>query len=303
MTSVKHSREKVFQPLASGIDPFGRFLNSSAWLKPLEVRLDGDRIRWGPWESSNKLLSARTGEGLLEGFVQLADAPAATILKYVRKWGVLGICRHGLPCTHPPSFAENVNSLELRFGCAPLGFGTDEGPWEPLESWRGYSRLAKALLTITVRLHGEELQAKRFEKQEEWSLVGKWPLTQRALAANGIQLPSERSSSIQERSALACVIQILIDLGRVDLCLRWRKENPSVEVRTGGLFGALAVQLLMSIGPTDGIALCSGCGSPYSPERQPNPNRRQYCPRCRKGKVPQRDAARASRRRQRGLQS
>ena len=62
------------------------------------------------------------------------------------------------------------------------------------------------------------------------------------------------------------------------------------------LFGALAVQLLMAVSRTGGLAICSGCGAPYVPKRRPNPRRRRYCPQCGL-KAAWRDAQAAQRRR------
>jgi hypothetical protein len=43
------------------------------------------------------------------------------------------------------------------------------------------------------------------------------------------------------------------------------------------LFGALAVQLLFAVSRTDGLAVCSACGSPYCPPRKPRIDQRHYC--------------------------
>lgn len=61
------------------------------------------------------------------------------------------------------------------------------------------------------------------------------------------------------------------------------------------MFGALAVQLLFSVFRSDGLAICSACGSPFIPKRRPNSTRRVYCPDCSKGRRDQRDASRAYR--------
>jgi hypothetical protein len=52
------------------------------------------------------------------------------------------------------------------------------------------------------------------------------------------------------------------------------------------LFGALVVQLALTISRTDGLALCSGCGLSYVPSRRPRDTKRRYCPEYRKRKVP-----------------
>jgi len=61
------------------------------------------------------------------------------------------------------------------------------------------------------------------------------------------------------------------------------------------LFGTIAVQLLMLVTQTAGLAQCSGCGNSYIPRRKPRDQQRSYCADCRVRKVPQRDAQRDKR--------
>jgi hypothetical protein len=74
---------------------------------------------------------------------------------------------------------------------------------------------------------------------------------------------------------------------------------PSTRLEPFGLIGALGLQLMQKISTTTGVANCSGCGRSFSPTRKPRAGNRTYCPSCRAEKVPQRDAARASRGRRR----
>ena len=55
---------------------------------------------------------------------------------------------------------------------------------------------------------------------------------------------------------------------------------------------ALAVRLAFAAAASKGFWVCANCGSPYLPPRRPQRGRRNYCPECRKKRVPQRDAAR-----------
>jgi hypothetical protein len=83
----------------------------------------------------------------------------------------------------------------------------------------------------------------------------------------------------------------------------WTENGTVIRLSSGGweqeaLFGALAVHLVLAVGGTGGIALCSGCGAPYLPTRRPVDGRRHYCTNCGR-KVAERDAARAYRARRR----
>src|SRR5207244_7489631 len=64
-------------------------------------------------------------------------------------------------------------------------------------------------------------------------------------------------------------------------------------VRLGGysLYGAIAVQLLFDVSRTDGLAVCTSCGTPYlPPTRRPRWDQNTYCPDCGK-KAAARDAS------------
>lgn len=65
-----------------------------------------------------------------------------------------------------------------------------------------------------------------------------------------------------------------------------------------GLFGALAVQILLAVTKTGGLAHCADCRNSFVPSRRPRRDQRQYCPPCRKSGAPQRDAALDYRRRE-----
>ena len=81
----------------------------------------------------------------------------------------------------------------------------------------------------------------------------------------------------------------------VSPCLEWRRQQPALTLHVGGLFGALAMQLTLAICGTDGLAICSGCGFGYIPNRRPKVNQKNYCQECREKGVPLRDASRAYR--------
>ena len=49
----------------------------------------------------------------------------------------------------------------------------------------------------------------------------------------------------------------------------------------GGLIGALAIQLVFEVCRTDGLAICTSCGTPYlPPKRRPRRDQNPYCTDC-----------------------
>jgi hypothetical protein len=81
------------------------------WLVPSRIELDTNESRLlidafgsadGQWHSQE-----RAPHKLLDKFIALAEAPGTAVLKFARKWGVLGLCTHGLPYWHDANYLEN----------------------------------------------------------------------------------------------------------------------------------------------------------------------------------------------------
>lgn len=104
--------------LAPGGRSYYRTLPARLLAVPLECWLEGEDLHWktpAPTGEATRAgdaeaLRRRVGvprfrkptEGMFEGFLKLSDAPGEKILDFVRRWGPLGICEHGLPHTHWP---------------------------------------------------------------------------------------------------------------------------------------------------------------------------------------------------------
>jgi len=144
--------------LATEDGDLDRPVGASRWWIPPNVALDGDRLVWavgpGTW--------AHPDRGLLTGFVQLAAARPERIRDFARRYGVLDVCRHGLPDNHPHTPRQEV-AAPARGYCAPLR------GWEPLEVWRHYARQFAALLSIAARLHQG-----RAGLAADWRTVFEW---------------------------------------------------------------------------------------------------------------------------------
>lgn len=116
---------------------------------------------------------------------------------------------------------------------------------------------------------------------------------------------SERSRRERQGAAnvLAGTVNRWLAWGFVRPTFSWKNGSALIRMESGGwaaeaLLGALAVQLLIAVNGSGGLALCCGCGGPYLPSRRPAEGRRHYCSACRI-EVAQRDAARAYRARRR----
>ena len=72
-----------------------------------------------------------------------------------------------------------------------------------------------------------------------------------------------------------------MDVAAVRPRLEWTDGRPEVQLDDAGLFGALAVALLIVCSRTGVLPVCTSCGTPFVPEvRRPGgPN--AYCSECR----------------------
>jgi hypothetical protein len=237
-----------------------------------QVELRDDRLVWGYFLDGTEPQEVDAPRDLLLRFVRLADASSEDICGFASRWGVLGICEHGLPSSHnpPPPFGVHDGP---DYSCRPPG--DDIGVyWEPIEPWRHLARQARALLNIAARLHEGELG-----KAADWRVVyersrGGGPFGKRY-----------RGSLVVERIVLADCVNELLLLGNVRPALSWgpgksHSSKAEVSLRGWGLFGVLAVQLLMAVSRTAGLATCSYCGESYSPTRRPRAGCLNYCPGC-----------------------
>jgi hypothetical protein len=263
---------------------------------PASVSLNGRRLNWqhdsDPWSPEGRRAKIVVpGATMLEDFTQLDSGSDLAIERYARKWGVLGICRHGLPRTHRrklvSALAEQESFCKLNLYRSPDAL--IRSGWEPLSRWRDYASKAKLILKAGAQLHlGEAVKDKA--------------------VATGLQLPVGRYETLGEllRLQIACVrveINRWLMLGAVRPHFKWSTTHgASVDIGTAAiswpdtdaesllrysgewqgttLFGALGVQLLMAVSRSQGFASCSECGTPFIPTRRPAMNSSRYCSKC-----------------------
>jgi hypothetical protein len=94
-----------------------------------------------------------------------------------------------------------------------------------------------------------------------------------------------------QRYVLSGVLNYWLQVAGVQPRLNWPGAKPAVHLAGQGLFAALAVQLLFECSRTDGLAVCTSCGTPFLPQaRRPRRDHNPYCSDCGL-KAAQRDAA------------
>ena len=251
----------------------------------------------------------RPGPGLLEEFVRLEGQPCQSFYKYARRRGVLGICKHDLPSTHSPRARISVSFPRSPFGCSPRPVSRSAGQstsvkdlefWDPLAAWRRFSTEAGALLRLV-----EALQSEKSTDPSDWQALYRHDPFVRSTGRPIPWWTPPRPTDRFECELVASKINDWLEIGNVRPALVWLRDRQVVfsgsgtQSRTGAtLFGSLSIQLLMLATRTTGLAVCSGCGTPYVPKRRPRSDQRCYCHRCRADGVPQRDAKRDERKRE-----
>lgn len=270
-----------------------RIFTADSWSLPSVVELDGERLLWRAAKGEEKRF--HPGRGLMEDFVRLHESSPDQIVKYAKRWGVLGLCSHGLPTSHSyPSYVFGYKGMTHI--CRPAPSKSMRGYFEePLEIWRDFSKNAFELLHIAAQLHkGKPVGSK------DWEFAC-------SVFAVSSTTDTHAEKMKMQRYQVAFVVERWLSLGGVRPRFTWEGLTPSFELGGPaligtGLFGALAVQLLLSISRIDGLEVCSGCTHPYLPSRRPQSGRRHYCPDCREKGVPQLHAVRDKRERDKGSQ-
>jgi hypothetical protein len=265
------------------IDTFwGRVGSSGAELPSYEterlnvltgIRLEGEEIRWNPQNTA--FTTVDLDKELVRDFSGLALVEAESVLEFAQRWGVLGLCKHGFPATHnSPSIFGIGRSASV--SCRPTGS-------ESVEVWRRWARISRAMISIASSIQKGEIGGR-----EDWQVLGVSPASQ----------PDEITSaeSLIERYA-----NVWLDLGGIRPRVKFRPARIHISfLSNGGLFGALAIQLMQSVIGTHGPLVCSACGKIYDPasyDRRPRAGERNYCSGCGK-EAAKRDALRDFRRRQ-----
>jgi hypothetical protein len=263
-----------------------RPLDYGMWAAPARVTLEGDDLVW-PAEDYRWV---RRGNGLLEKFINLVPPPSASdeanwrskVLRFSQQWGTLGICEnHGLPACHNPPNAWNYH----HGGCWPkLWKRRPPLRSEPISAWKDLILKFRNILRVASLLYG-----------------GSVPTTAdlRSCSPETIGL-----SDLDPPDAWHFVFGLVRWIvGRADLNVvpfppRKNAGAARIKLMGSGLYAALATELMFAVCRTDGLAICSACGSPFIPVRRPRAKQRAYCELCRKrSKAPVRDAMRAYRKR------
>jgi hypothetical protein len=275
------------------------------WPAPARIDLDPEH-QWLLWHGGARpaLLRVRPDmyDEVLEQFVRLGEASDEEILKFARRWGLLG--RHDLG--NYPDLLDRAEDVRDDVVATLAGMTQWRGQGrEPLAAWRCWSHHAGALLRVSDELRHGRLGAPGDVAMlcQPSPQADTWP-NAAGLQPWWLRQPDHAppAPTLRNHRALVEVFtERWIEAGHVRPTLRWTANARTVELAGRGLLGALAINLLAAVHGATSLAVCSGCSALYLPSRTPRETQRHFCNRCRDDGEPLRHAKRDSRARARAL--
>jgi len=263
-------------------------LDGAPWVAPRAVHVDGGRLYWDDGaerlpDGGRRYVAGcggrivQAGPDIFGRFLDTWDDDSGELIcEFATTFGVLKLCSRGLPVGHvrPGQYAGGPHD-----DCFSPGWPEGE-PYVELASWRLWARRAMGLLNIAAKLQRSELP-----DPEDWAVQSGRPLQRRppGFEPLGWRQTSDLEEIISlERSIAADLVNEWLALGGVRLEARWENgaTTPTARAAGDGLFGALALQLLLTTAKSEGLAICSACGLTYAPTRKPPAGRDHYCQSC-----------------------
>jgi hypothetical protein len=217
------------------------------------------------------------------------------VATFASRWGLLGICEHGIPAEH-----KNIGRLELpstfMVGRAGVFVAVDQDCTssalnEPLGPWFYWSAVAGATLRVA-----EALRDGRRTAEADWKVLaapGPWVVESRywekanAFATSGVELV--QASRQDQKAALAEALSRWLGLTAIHPIVVWEGGLPEIRVPDADLFGSLALAIILAVGDMEGWGVCPGCGRQFVPPR--GGRRATYCSTCRSDGVSRRLAS------------
>lgn len=205
--------------------------------------------------------------GMLDRFVRITEAKG--VLRFAERYGVLDICEHRVPGTH---YLPPLPIPDSWPGCRPWQVLDYLVYAEPVDIWLGFVAQARALLSLAV-----DLRAGSPGRKDDWRVADSQLFWRDGFSELSIQTSGKDVD--HDRISLAERISTWMQFGNVRPELFWQKSVPVFRL-SARTFGILGVQLLFAATRSQGIAICSGCGMPYTPKRKPRKDRRNFCLNC-----------------------
>jgi hypothetical protein len=150
--------------------------------------------------------------------------------------------------------------------------------------WRSWSARAKSFLKLA-----EQLRDGGLGREKDWRIAEhRWgppffddvvprPSIPDKCVCKGWRPPPTEEDALYK---LQNLVNGWLWLGNVMPVINMANDGPSVGVHTQGVFGALAIQVMLAVTGIGGIAFCSYCGGWFRVHRQPKYTNRRFCGEC-----------------------
>ncbi len=277
MTALFRSAAAAPDPISDLLDDGEpKPLSATRWTVPTTVELDRSSMHLVWHSDGGRERWVKPGPKMLERFIGLRSAPPDRILAYARAWGLLEICRHGLPRSHNPT--RELDADEVVLGCERL-VELVEDEWEfrePIEAWHRFAEEAHATALLAASIRGYGPTPDPFRGRRAAIRLGlRWRLNR------WLELGAVRPAIVLHPNWLED---------------EW--ESPLLPVVGGsGLFGALALRLALACTGAVGLAPCAACGEWFTPNFAPREGQRAWCPEAKCQKAERAAPSRSYRRR------
>lgn len=217
------------EPDELGNAPYGALLNMQAYhskvsqvRKPTIAWLENGKIHWKDEEYKDVDVS-----GILDAFLSLHTEEDA--LRFVREFGPIGFCGHGLPASHKGDWDDNTDCLDTWFEMKDEhGLRSDDA-----SPYLKYAAGARAIAKLSYELsHGKRLGSKA-----DWHDATKTLVYEGARAWDG---PDDLKRA---RGAVGHVTSFWLQISGVTPEIHWSGNLPELSMCGWTCFRAIAMDL------------------------------------------------------------
>ena len=216
-------------------------------------------------ESRGAWKKRRAPRNLLNRFISIADSAntEAAVVSFARQWGIIGLCKHGLPILHDPACKKTSDTISAH---------------------HSFARLLEVLLRIGLELNKRRIadpvewqladdllvddDPERQNKSPDWDSAVSFGSTLRLISLNHLRFARGRFQNIMRR---------LATMVRLQPQLAWINGAWSIDFncsRGSNLAAILTIQLMAAIGGHT-MRKCRACPRWFTPI-----GRQVYCGRC-----------------------
>jgi len=258
---------------------------------PPRVEYIGEFLRWSFFGGGRGPHPVKPGKGMLRDFMDLAEASVDNVVQYARRWGVLGLCEHGLPYAHNasefplPWIRWNTKSQRYELPLPENVYGARYDSWkriatagnrnltlvkqrpcqpayvglasyiEPIDDWFEWARSVRATMHIAATLH----EGKPGSESD-------WTLLQPGKQFSGIHIWEQDRAT--QWVALTLLLNEWASLAGLRPVLSVDDDAPTFlmgvpQVSVGRLFGVLVLEMMAAISRSTGFKICRDCGTPF----------------------------------------